>query len=590
MIVLDSIRRTDSFEIQIPPFHRGHLGLIPETEVHVALIAPSKDRGSRHCEVVVSPFRLATANMALLKCTLHDSVGVVGRLVSAIAALDINIVTLESTVLNHSDHHLVNVLLDFSTSILHEGDSSERTRKLYANLGPCFPTQDDRFVRLFESLAGSIADVWTMREVGKELIPDLELSWIANRPWLVAKDGLARVDRHESNPDTRSQQSTPVRAGEQSRTGRPTESAKRSSRITITLPPEVGAALKQRLNTGFPLHYLPFSDTDERTLRIFFPTPELVPRIFHVAFFHNDEPGALSALLHTIAAGNFNILASLLRKQSGNRSVWEGILEYRGKTKLPTESDTKRVEWIINELATSNTGLNELARFGVEVGTPLYPRPTNVESIRRPLPAASKEAKSRRMASVMERIENIKRKLRRSASYDEQRQPLPQRSATVAILERIEQHGKHAKPSIFVSYPVSAGRHYELVFDRLHRQFDMKEYSRPDGEIILAEVTKRIQQSDFFLGIWHHDERMPVGDGKYSVSIWMPFEYGIATAAGKPCHIVHSELLDDNVWKKINPSVGTPAYRDIDFQSSTLDDIAHYCVSHWATRTSASDD
>jgi hypothetical protein len=86
-----------------------------------------------------------------------------------------------------------------------------------------------------------------------------------------------------------------------------------------------------------------------------------------------------------------------------------------------------------------------------------------------------------------------------------------------------------------------------------------------------------MSQSDYFIGIWHHDETLPTQDGKYGISPWMPFEYGIANALGKPSLVVHSDRLDEQIWKRINSGIANPEYKDLFFATDTLDRILQYC-------------
>jgi len=91
-----------------------------------------------------------------------------------------------------------------------------------------------------------------------------------------------------------------------------------------------------RTEPGEPLTYLLVSDTDQRLLRAFFPTPDTASHLVHLGFYHNDTPGALSAMMQALARAEFNIVAGLLRKQDRLRSVWEVVLEYRGASTMPT--------------------------------------------------------------------------------------------------------------------------------------------------------------------------------------------------------------------------------------------------------------
>ena len=62
----------------------------------------------------------------------------------------------------------------------------------------------------------------------------------------------------------------------------------------------------------------------------------------------------------------------------------------------------------------------------------------------------------------------------------------------------------------------------------------------------------------------------------------MPFEYGVAFMAEKKSIIIHSEKLDEKVWKRINPGVTNHEYSDIEFKSKAVDDIVlKYCARNF---------
>jgi hypothetical protein len=85
-----------------------------------------------------------------------------------------------------------------------------------------------------------------------------------------------------------------------------------------------------------------------------------------------------------------------------------------------------------------------------------------------------------------------------------------------------------------------------------------------------------ITRCDYFIGIWHQE-----GDNSNTVSPWLHFEYGIAVATGKRTMVVHSQKLDQNIWKRINPGIAQPEYSDVKFESVTVALIDQYCREHF---------
>src|SRR4051812_46351988 len=103
MLVLDYPKSTsvDDPTIVVPPFHTGHLGFVPGTEVVVGLVRPGK-QPSADSELAITPFyKRDVDDMAVLTAVMHDDVGVVERLVRAVADLGVNVETEESSSITH---------------------------------------------------------------------------------------------------------------------------------------------------------------------------------------------------------------------------------------------------------------------------------------------------------------------------------------------------------------------------------------------------------------------------------------------------------------------------------------------------------
>ncbi len=546
MIVLDYLKKTVDNCIQIPPFHTGHLGLVPETEVSVGLMT-FPGTGDQHCELLITPYEPSTEDMAYVHCIMRDRPGVVQLLIEAVSLLGINIITQESSAINSLNHHAINLIIDWSSSIfanLAESDPSQRSR--YSEWQALFPFRDGRYVRLFESIIAHCGHLLIWEESARSYMPRLLIRPLnvqnvrPRHPVIVERD------------------------------------TSRMFQVKIKLPVHILAPLHNRLNTTFgePLDYALLSDTDDRTLRVFFPNPALITRTVHLAFYHRDLPGALSAITHLLAKENFNILTSLLRKISPQFSVWEAILEYRGTGALPLNTEEQR-NWVAERLRVRTQQEHvRVARYQIELGLPLYPKPKEELRIRVPLLQSREVDESAASPVEIDRVLHDR--------INEARAALGVGTGHInRMLTAVASSIGKTKRSIFLSFPGTAEGHADLLRNALEPHYEMRIYQAHGAEVITDAVLDMIGRSDYFVGIWHHDEKLPTSDRKYGISPWMPFEYGIASSLHKPCLVVHSDRLDERIWKRINPGIGNPEYTDLMFAKDAVNHILDHCKKNF---------
>lgn len=146
MIVLDYLKGMKNNEIVIPPFHTGHLGLIPNTQVKLGVISPFSYEPS-HCEIILTPYE-PTNQMAVISCVMKDGIGVVKKLIDAISSLKINIITQESSSINHQSHHTINLLVDISHSEIKKDETFEWSRHKYNEFSYVFPLNDQKYLKI----------------------------------------------------------------------------------------------------------------------------------------------------------------------------------------------------------------------------------------------------------------------------------------------------------------------------------------------------------------------------------------------------------------------------------------------------------
>jgi ACT domain-containing protein len=556
MIVLDYPKTTKAEKptIIVPPFHTGHLGFVPGTEVDVGLVTPTPGKHRpADSELVISPFSQHTGDMAVLTAVMRDDIGVVARLVRAVAELDINVETEESSSITHLREHSVTLVCDVST--LGERRPVDSTH----HLRPYIHSDDSRLLQIVQHVLLHCADGLTWKDPTHTRLA-LDARMLAGH----------RISRN-----------APVRLARS-----------KNFSVAIELPDRVaaGVLMAQTDSDAEDLDYMLISDTDDRSLRVYFLPAAAAAQVHHVGLVHADRPGALAALLKLIAASEFNILTSLVRKEtvatSGKgRSIWEAVLQYRGDaadvSRARAHPHAPPLEWIRNQLAAAVTSVDEVAEFDIQVRAPSYPNtspPTNSEvpasfplitEARSPKRRAGREVAAPTVAELV----SMRREAIRGRSDRTEREQL---SNLLARIERSE----HA-PTIFLSYPMAARTHARFLRSALEAEgrFKVVAHDEKDNKPIVPTVVKKIIASDYFIGLWHHED---AEGGGYSMSPWMHFEYGIALANGKHSIVVHSDKLPEDLWKRVNTGISHPDYSDLSFVTTTIPMIVQHCRERFA--------
>lgn len=552
MDILDYLKRAKGPIITIPPFHTGHLGFVPDTEVYVYLAIPPNP-GSTNCEVVVTPYESTMDNIMQFNCTMRDQPGVVNRLVDVIAERNINIASLETVSIRQFDHHRATMILNWSTAgekYSRHIPSSQKTQLGYWDYHSIFPVNDERYVELFERIIESCSDVLVWENVAGKQLPVMNMRPIAP-PALMSNIGLVAVKRH------------PVR----------------KQHVQLELPPTLLKRLAASLGVdGQSLHYMLVSETTTRTLRILFPRPEIIPRVVHLGFYHSDIPRALSVILGPLARANFNILTSLLRQNKEGNNVLEAVLEYRGDGKVPFSQDEinspqageQLCRWAAERIRENllPDEVEGIEKCKLQIGLPLYPRRENSWEGRVSFGELLKQI-SPAVAKLQDRA--------RPARRQPEASPVEAaNSPELWLLDNIRRRRENAIPSIFLSYSRVAREHAEMVKERLKGHYRVIEYQDPDAEMIRDQVIQKIVNCDYFIGIWHPEE-----DSGRSISPWLFFEYGVAASNGKKTVVVHSQKLHQDVWKRIIPDIAQPEYTDLKFKSETVPLIEQICREHF---------
>jgi hypothetical protein len=572
MFVLDYLKVAYDNVVVIPPFHTGHLGFIPGSEVNTTLLQDFSESPT-HSEVVVAPIHHRANELVRISCTMVDGIGVVGRLIEAISSLNINITSLESSAIDRLHRHTVDMVGDLATAKNLNRDQSKRSiLHHYSKFESLLPLHDMGYIRLFESIVAHCGDSLAWSTLLGRTVPMLRIQPIAKSERGFSAPATLRSvrDLHASlakgAPDPRS----------------PQRATADSYHVALKLPDQISTRLRNSIGqvAGEPLKYLLLSDTDERNLRIFFPTSAATERLLHIGFYHTDQPGALARLTDAVARAKFNILTSLIRNVNAEQNVWEVLLQYHGMEPFPKfVTPLEMCGWLAEQVSKSALHPQLLLGLNVEIGLPKYPRLSQHTAEKVPLVPQPGETGSKA---------SLGPKASAAALLDQRAEELPSRQLgefeehSLRLIQLVQKRVTRGLiPRVFVSYPKNASRHALALRSALGTDYEWDEYQEPDGENILAQVQSKILTCDYFIGIWHHDETLPTAHGKYNVSPWMPFEYGLAFAEDKRSIIVHSDRLDERVWRRINPGIANPEYTDLDFRHDTVRRIVSYCKQNF---------
>jgi len=490
---------------------------------------------------------------------MKDQPGVVNKLIEAVAALDINIVKKESSGINYLAQHFVEMVLDWRTSP--HGEFLPTTVEMlsrYDNLKYRIPIIDYRYVRLYEEIMCRCGDVVHIDSDYGVPLPAISIvPFRGGSTWMQHKEVTIEAD----------------------------ESGKYNVKFQI---PEGFLNQIRRFTQhadGEGLPYIISSETNSRSLRVFFPKKEIEKRILQVGFVHQDMPGALSAITSVLAKSGFNILTGLLRKKSRNESGYEVVLEYQHEDPPPqasTEGYSDVFRWVQEKIeACSSDEIAELERFEVSIETPLYPKSRiPVEPLRlsaqrtvfssKPLLKITKEEQEE---LIEQRIQNVQKTSPRAETEE----------VRLNLLRDVKSNLSSPKPVLFLSYPTVAKAHAELLKAELSNEFpnyfEITDYQTSDFEIVVKSVKDRLRRCDYFVGIWHHEDLL--GHDEATISPWMPFEYGIALQAEKKAIVIHSDKLPQPIWKRIDPGISQPAYNDLTFSIDMIPKVINYVRKHW---------
>ncbi|MEY2450865.1 MAG: hypothetical protein QOD92_439 [Acidimicrobiaceae bacterium] len=599
MPILDYLRWskvTDSgvLDLVVPPFHTGALGLIPDTELKcdLRLLRPL-DEASRMVELHITPFHTHHYRMFRLECTMWDRPGVVRKLLEAISHHGVNIVKEDSCQINAGEHHYVDLILDWSQARGLDSPlpATPRKRWIYRSMRERVPVDDDRYIRLVESI---LVRCWD----------DLVFDRSHHRPLpAVLIQPFSGRTHSEYQFDSRVARVTDV------------EGTAASVIPNLHVMVRVNEPNSDRIRDylGYPrssrIPYFLASDGLSRTLRVIIPHPDRLARMAHVAFEHRDVPGVLAAIGQVLRSAEFNIVTSLLRKESAERSTWEVLIEAASRAEPFPKHDARRllsspehVETVLRSVETAlrsvpEKAVRQLEDAHVRLTAPRYPKPSSTKSF--PLTnqvgdldltestTDSDDWTSRYAAFVAATAQSDPEDSEvptGAAGHWIHRPEKPEHQAARSAFRKVVAESlRHSQLVLFLSYPQSATRLAARFreHDDIRSLFFVDEYQSRDDNEISDEATHRIRGCDMFVGIWHPDD-----DDRRRVSPWMHFEYGLARASDMPYCIAYCDSLPaDLTPRRFEPGRAWMDYPLDSFEGEFLNTFVAACVKRWTEWT-----
>lgn len=561
MIVLGYPREMRNGSIDVPPYQTGPLGFVQGTDLVSRLFEYETYADRRigpNLQLLFTAYQPPDEGGALARfqCYLQDRPGVVQKVVSTLADIDVNIVIQESA--DYLNKHLLNMILDLSTVDISDA-GLKNCSSYYRDYQSLCPVANKQCMRVIEALVINCGEAlsWESEENDYPR-PRIQL-WPIPSAKSKGPPGRSVV---KPNPD---------------------EALKRHAYASVPVDEHQALAITRRFSgrrdTTDHLTYITTAHTGDRALRVFFPNPTIAKRIMHVRFDHEDKRGMLAAMTATVADAGFNILSSLLRKSTLKMNSWEAILEYR-KGDLPNAKDPsarsgvlKQVAEWLREAVSDNDRDNDNATnpdgdydwhepLEFTLNWPRFPKRTADADVsgerivfhRRRSPEGSDRVPDGTLPPTAQSADFLSHDLHRR------------------VARRLQ-----AVTRVFLSYPQLAQPHADLLRMALRKHFinsiEVDTYVDKDGQDIKREVIRRINECEMLIAVWHHEDRISNNGIIEQLSPWMPFELGIAMTLGKSFYVAASRKLNPELYLRLIPERAILTYSDLEFQSETIPQI-----------------
>jgi hypothetical protein len=560
MIILDKVKSFDGQNIEIEIHHRVHLSLFHGAHFDYCFLPNYKqDKKYQFSELIISPIGYSAWNdLWRITLTLKEGIGIVNKVLKIVSSYNLNILTYESNTLKDEDLHYLEIIVDatlyyFKTDKHHD----DRTRDGETN----------ELHGLKTLLMSSLIDIINIED--KE--PKIRINRIRG-----LFNSVKEFQKHQEIQLRNREQFEP-KVGKGDIISKKNGSSKTSY---LKLDEGLIQVLKEMLvnsrNPGKYGNYLCVSDTQERFLRILFFQESV--SIINPIIQNIDKIGALDKITEALQDASLNIITSFSRiGQFGNVAHNEFVLTHDNtslsendlKELLRKQISTKELihEYKIKIAYKNSHGLikdNEWTELHEVLVIPKsHKYDKNPSNILRDF-IDSHEAGAEK--DVDARLEIAKKNLE---TFD------------------IIFDSKQAKKTIFFSYPFSDNDLHQKCRGECEKAgFFYSDAQHVPQQRIREGVIELIRDCHVFVGIWTVENGIKTtakkngsnsnGEQCWMPSAWLPWEWGVAQALGKPTFLCISEKIRTESWSKISHDVQHTFFKDFDFEAqlkSLLDKI-----------------
>lgn len=525
MLVLDIPRECPPgfSHVEVPLYHRVHLGLAANQDLHVCVLAGS--RAPHLPELVISPFEFDEWDkLYRLNMTLTDRVGLFHEVCAILGHYKAKVLAAESSAAQHQNLYQMEMVISLQeplnlewirlrllTSFLKEmdllGNGNPRLRiQRLTSLWHAKRTYDDQkqSQKGFPPLWGAAQVKWieqTQSQVLQLVLPQ------------GIRDILAKTVRLDSN---------------------------------------------QPHADGF---YLRQSDTKNRFLRVLYfrsDDPVVYARIEYL-----DRIGAAADITGALKACGFTILTGYLGPSNDSRRCrLELVTRCTSLAGLRSAHRKASLEKALADCA-------EAADLEIAVGYPgSYAREWEKKDI---VPTSREQS----------------HKITKGLSFDDLRKLLAQQYKRLSAEGMTHSNGMRLKlvRRLSAQHETLVGArgtgirilfisgHFKgVVLEEVVKRATLKGFTVVTGKNLLEYnlfrrgLLEKMGSCTHFLGVWSDDGAQIVGD-KHWPSPWLLWEFGVAEASGLAWRLLISEKIDEAAWKRLAPEKQHSIFGETDFQA-----------------------
>jgi predicted amino acid-binding ACT domain protein len=532
MLILDIPRRLENNGefIDIPVFHRTHLGLSQDTTVYFCFLpGQSTSIGSfphiNTPELIISPFNFDNWDkLWRITASLKERIGIIYDICDLMRFYNVDILATESGAMQEQDLFHIEMIV----YIANENSLKQIEWAILTKLFDDINFLPDGSPRL------RMRRVFNLRRTKQIYDSQIE----CDEKTILFKPIKDFIDLDVVIPE-------PVRT------------------LRMQLPENIRNILKNHIcednNWGY---YLRISDTKDRFLRIlFFRNSD---NVIHARIEHSDKIGALSFITYALKQNNFNIITALSTpSENRKRTITEIIVRSINTKKISTSEVKQKIK---NALSSSKAASD----LKLDIG---YPEKYAVKWEKERLQYSGTDEKQNKIENCNSQYE-LNESLKRRTQYLVNNRLIGNFSNedkfkfTLAEKLRIQFENITSVPQKKILFISCHNKGNQLM--KIKSKADALGFYVITGENLfnatnaVAELIKQIQLCTHFLGVWSE-----IGSHKYGKdywpSPWLLWELGVASAFNLSWDLIISNTITEESWKKLNAPQQIVRYNEQNF-------------------------